>query len=54
MGDLLGLLSIGPFSQEVSGGAMGGTGTGGLVPPNPKSRQKLSKKNGMKLVRYTF
>ena len=27
---------------------------GGLVPPNPKSWQKLSKKNGVKLVGYTF
>ena len=30
-----------------SGCAMGG---GGLVPPHPKSRQKLSKRNGIKLV----
>ena len=36
-----------------SGGSTGGTG-GALSPPIPKSRQKLSKKNGIKLVRYTF
>ena len=29
-------------------------GAGGPVPPDPKSRQKLSKKNHMKLIRYTF
>ena len=29
-------------------------GLGGLVPPNPKNSKKLSKKNGIKLVRYTF
>ena len=29
-------------------------GTGGTCPPNPKSRQKLSKKNGVKLVGYIF
>ena len=29
-------------------------GLGGFVPPNPKSRQKLSKKNGIKSVGYTF
>ena len=28
-------------------------GTGGLAPPKPKSRQKLSKKNGIKLE-FTF
>ena len=33
---------------------MGGGELWGLVPPNPKSPQKLSKKNGMKLVGYTF
>ena len=27
---------------------------GGLVTPNPKSRQTLSKKNGLNLVGYTF
>ena len=36
-----------------SGGPIGGLG--GLVPPNPKSRQKLSqKKNCIKSVGYTF
>ena len=29
-------------------------GLGGFVPPNPKSRQELSKKNGIKSVGYTF
>ena len=28
-------------------------GLGGPCPPSPKSRQKLSNKNGMKLVKYT-
>ena len=31
-----------------------GEGLGGLVPPNPKSRQKLSKKNAINLVGYTL
>ena len=31
-----------------------GGGLGGQVAPIPKSRQKLSKKNGIKLVGYTF
>ena len=35
-----------------SGGAKGGLR--GLVSPNLKSRQKFSKKNGIKLVGYTF
>ena len=38
--------------SDISGGATGGLG--GLSPPNPKSRQKLSKKNGIRLVGYTF
>ena len=29
-------------------------GSGGLVPPSPKRRQRLSKENGIKLVWYTF
>ena len=29
-------------------------GLGGFVPPNSQSRQKLSMKNGIKLVGYTF
>ena len=29
-------------------------GLGGFVPPNPKSRQELSKENGIKSVGYTF
>ena len=35
-----------------SGGATGGLGW--TCPPNPKSRQKFSKKNAIKLVRYTL
>ena len=40
--------------HDSSGGATGGIG--GIRPPPPilKSRQKLSKKNGIKLVGYTF
>ena len=38
--------------SQHSGGATGGLG--GFVPPNSQSRQKLSMKNGIKLVGYTF
>ena len=36
----------------INGVAQGGVG--GRVPPHPKSWQKLSKKNGIKLVEYNF
>ena len=39
------------FTLCTSGGATV-EGTGGLVPPIPKSRQKLSKKNGIKFAIY--
>ena len=44
------------LKEEDSAGATGGGGVGaeGLVPPNPKGGQKLSKKNGIKLVGCTF
>ena len=38
----------------ISGSATGETEGDSPPPPNPKSRQKLSKKNGIKLVGYTF
>ena len=41
-------------SNDISGGVTGGGGLGGLVHPNSQSRQKLSMKNGIKLVGYTF
>ena len=37
-----------------SGGATGGAGKILSLPPNPKSRQKLSKKNGIRFIGYTF
>ena len=40
------------FPQPVA--APRGGDWGDLSPPNPNSRQKLSKKNGIKLVGYTF
>ena len=44
---------MGGGSLLISGGATGGTG-GDLSPPITKSRQKLSMKNGIKLVGYTL